>query len=117
MRGFRAFGIGDEMVDLTTYVERMKEGQEAIYYITAEDVDAARKSPQLEGFRAKGVEVLLLSDPVDDFWLGVRPAFEEKAFRSVTRGAPSSETVMYVSPARAFQETSAPCPASGSMRP
>lgn len=77
---------GDETTDLAGYVERMKEGQEAIYYITAEDADAARKSPQLEGFRAKGVEVLLLTDPVDDFWLNVRPAFEEKSFRSVTRG-------------------------------
>ncbi|WP_416899600.1 MAG: molecular chaperone HtpG [Minwuia sp.] len=78
---------GDGLTDLASYVERMKEGQEAIYYITAEDVDAARKSPQLEGFRAKGVEVLLLTDPVDDFWISVRPAFEEKSLRSVTRGA------------------------------
>ncbi|WP_417515920.1 molecular chaperone HtpG [Minwuia sp.] len=78
---------GDEMIDLETYVGRMKEGQDAIYYITAEDIDAAKNSPQLEGFRAKGVEVLLLSDPVDDFWLSARPGFEEKAFRSVTRGA------------------------------
>lgn len=78
---------GDELTDLAGYIERMKEGQEAIYYITAQDLDAARKSPQLEGFRAKGIEVLLLSDPVDDFWLNVRPAFEEKSFRSVTRGA------------------------------
>lgn len=78
---------GEDLTDLAGYIERMKEGQEAIYYITAQDLDAARKSPQLEGFRAKGIEVLLLSDAVDDFWLNVRPAFEEKSFRSVTRGA------------------------------
>lgn len=78
---------GEELTDLAGYIERMKEGQEAIYYITAQDLEAARKSPQLEGFRAKGIEVLLLTDPVDDFWLNVRPAFEEKSFRSVTRGA------------------------------
>lgn len=78
---------GDDATGLAGYVERMKEGQEAIYYITAEDLEAARNSPQLEGFRAKGIEVLLLTDAVDDFWLSSVPAFEEKSFRSVTRGA------------------------------
>ena len=47
----------------------MKPGQDAIYFITGDNVDAVAKSPQLEGFRAKGVEVLLLTDPVDEFWL------------------------------------------------
>ncbi|ANK79618.1 MAG: molecular chaperone HtpG [Rhizobiales bacterium NRL2] len=77
---------GEGLVGLDEYVARMKPEQEAIYYITAEDLEQARKSPQLEGFRAKGVEVLLLTDPVDDFWLSVRPAYNEKPFRSVTRG-------------------------------
>ncbi|MBT5665751.1 MAG: molecular chaperone HtpG, partial [Rhodospirillaceae bacterium] len=68
------------------YVERMKDGQEAIYYITGSEIDALRMSPQLEGFEARGVEVLLLTDPVDEFWLPMIGAFEEKTFKSVTRG-------------------------------
>ena len=47
----------------------MKPGQEAIYTITGDDLELLRKSPQLEGFRAKGVEVLLLTDPIDEFWM------------------------------------------------
>ena len=78
---------GEGLVSLDEYVGRMKPEQEAIYYITAEDLEQASKSPHLEGFRAKGIEVLLLTDPVDDFWLSVRPAYKEKSFRSVTRGA------------------------------
>ncbi len=76
---------GDEMVSLETYVGRMKAGQENIYTISGEDIDALRKSPQLEGFRAKQVEVLLLTDPVDDFWLGAATEFDGKKFQSATR--------------------------------
>jgi molecular chaperone HtpG len=65
----------------------MREGQEAIYYISGDAPDSLRRSPQLEGFRAKGVEVLLLTDPVDDFWLSVVPSYDGKPFKSVTRGA------------------------------
>ncbi|KAF0145345.1 MAG: molecular chaperone HtpG [Rhodospirillaceae bacterium] len=53
---------------LGEYIGRMKEGQEAIYYITGDDADALTRSPHLEGFRAKGIEVLLLTDPIDEFW-------------------------------------------------
>ena len=77
---------GDGLVSLSDYVGRMKEGQEAIYYITADDLAAARRSPQLEGFAARGVEVLLLTDPVDEFWIPAVGTFENKPFRSVTRG-------------------------------
>jgi len=76
---------GDEPIALSAYVERMVEGQEAIYYITAGTTEAANRSPQIEGFKAKGIEVLLLTDPVDDFWLQSVPMFEDKPFRSVTR--------------------------------
>ncbi len=72
---------------LADYVARMKEDQEAIYYITGDDLEALRQSPQLEGFRAKGIEVLLLSDPVDSFWLSRHDAFDGKPFKSVTRGS------------------------------
>ncbi|MFT6580951.1 MAG: molecular chaperone HtpG [Alphaproteobacteria bacterium] len=77
---------GDDLTNLKDYVERMKDGQEAIYYITGSEIDALRKSPQLEGFTARGVEVLLLTDPVDEFWLPMIGVYEEKAFKSVTRG-------------------------------
>ncbi|MHA1152582.1 MAG: molecular chaperone HtpG [Alphaproteobacteria bacterium] len=74
------------MVGLADYVARMPEGQEEIYYISGQDAGALRKSPQLEGFAARGVEVLLMSDPVDEFWLPVVREYQGKAFKSVTRG-------------------------------
>ena len=77
---------GDEPQSLDSYVGRMKEGQEAIYYIAGENADAVSKSPQLEGFRAKGVEVLLMIDPVDEFWLGSIGNYKDRPFKSVTRG-------------------------------
>jgi molecular chaperone HtpG len=76
----------DGWTSLADYVERMKDGQKAIYYISGEDIDALKRSPQLEGFDAKGVEVLLLTDPVDEFWLPSVGQFDEKEFKSVTRG-------------------------------
>ncbi|MGE0665993.1 MAG: molecular chaperone HtpG [Sphingomonadales bacterium] len=77
---------GDGWTSLEDYLGRMKEGQEAIYYVSAGDADTARRSPHLEGFAARGVEVLLLTDPVDDFWLSMVHEHEGKPFRSVTRG-------------------------------
>ncbi|MEN3975637.1 molecular chaperone HtpG [Emcibacter sp. SYSU 3D8] len=77
---------GDSWTSLEDYLGRVKEGQEAIYYVTAADIEAARRSPHLEGFAARGVEVLLLTDPVDDFWLSMVHEHEGKPFRSVTRG-------------------------------
>src|SRR5690606_28023000 len=63
-----------------------RPGQDAIYTISGDDPKALAKSPQLEGFAAKDVEVLLMSDPVDDFWLSMVPDYQGKRFRSVTRG-------------------------------
>ena len=77
---------GEGLVSLDDYVGRMKEGQEAIYYIAGDDLESLRHSPQLEGFAARGVEVLLMTDPIDDFWLNMVPDFAGKKFRSVTRG-------------------------------
>ena len=73
------------LTSLADYVGRMKDGQEAIYTISGESLEALRKSPQLEGFRAKGVEVLLLTDPVDEFWIPSVVTFQERPFKSVTR--------------------------------
>ena len=77
---------GDGLVSLADYVGRMKPGQNAIYYISGEAGDALARSPQLEGFRARGVEVLLLTDPVDEFWIPAVTQFKDKPFKSVTRG-------------------------------
>lgn len=73
---------GDDLVSLDTYVGRMKEGQDAIYTISGEDVDSLRRSPQLEGFKSKGVEVLLLTDPVDEFWIPAVGRCKDKPFKS-----------------------------------
>lgn len=84
---------GTDLTSLSAYVERLKDGQDAIYYITGTDADKIATSPHLEGFRAKGVEVLLLSDPVDEFWLQHVPEFEGKPFKSITRGSADLDNI------------------------
>jgi molecular chaperone HtpG len=71
---------------LADIVKRMKPGQDSIFYIAGDDAKALAVSPQLEGFRKRGVEVLLLTDPVDEFWVGAVGTYESKPFKSVTRG-------------------------------
>jgi molecular chaperone HtpG len=73
-------------VSLEAYVGRMRDGQQAIYYVTAENHATARTSPHLEVFRARGVEVLLLSDPVDEWVVTHLTEFDGKPLRSVTAG-------------------------------
>ncbi len=73
-------------VTLKDYVSRLKENQTAIYYLTAENAVKAAASPQLEGYRARGIEVLLLTDPVDSFWVRTALGFDGKAFKSITQG-------------------------------
>ena len=77
---------GDGLASLADYVGRMKDGQEAIFYIGGETLDAVRNSPQLEAFKRRGVEVLLLTDAVDEFWIPAVGAYQDKPFQSVTRG-------------------------------
>jgi molecular chaperone HtpG len=72
---------------LKDYVAALKPNQTAIYYITGDDLARLESSPHLEGFRARGVEVLLLPDPVDSFWAMPGVAFDGKPFKSVTQGA------------------------------
>src|SRR5713226_5241417 len=76
----------DGLVSLDDYVAAMRLGQEAIYTITGDNLDLLQKSPQLEGFRARGVEVLLLTDPIDEFWVPSVGTYKEKPFKSATRG-------------------------------
>ncbi len=73
-------------VSLEDYVGRLRDGQTEIFYVTGDDAAALKDSPQLEAFKAKGIEVLLLTDPVDEFWIPGVSDFSGKPFRSVTRG-------------------------------
>jgi len=75
-----------KLTSLREYVERMKDGQEHIYYLTGESRQSIENSPHLEAFRAKGYEVLVLTDPIDEMWVDAVPAFEEKQFQSVAKG-------------------------------
>lgn len=77
--------FGDKLSSLDEYVSRMKEGQDSIFYICGDSAEKLMRNPHLEGFRAKGVEVLLLTDTVDDFWPSAIGEFQGKAFKSVTR--------------------------------
>ncbi|MBI3140788.1 MAG: molecular chaperone HtpG [Rhodocyclales bacterium] len=76
----------EESVSLAGYVGRMKDGQDKIYYVAADSFTAAKNSPHLEIFRKKGIEVLLLSDRVDEWVLGHLTEFEGKALQSVAKG-------------------------------
>jgi molecular chaperone HtpG len=76
----------EESVSLADYVSRMKEGQEKIYYVTAETFTAAKNSPHLEIFRKKGIEVLLLSDRVDEWVTSHLTEFDGKQLQSVAKG-------------------------------
>jgi molecular chaperone HtpG len=71
----------------------MKVGQDTIFYITGDDPVSLTRSPQLEGFKAKGVEVLLLTDPVDEFWVPALGTYADKPFKSVTRGGADLEKI------------------------
>jgi molecular chaperone HtpG len=93
---------------LPDYVSRMKEGQDTIYYLSGDRDDALKTSPQLEGFRAKGIEVLLMSDSIDSFWPERLDRFEDKKLRSVTQAADDlgkDEDLPDVSPLLAAMKT------------
>jgi len=83
---FRSTGT-EELTSLEDYINRMKPGQENIYYLSAGDPETAKNSPQLEAFKAKGIEVLFMTDTIDEFWLPIQGDFRNKKFKSVTRGA------------------------------
>lgn len=76
----------EKLTSLSEYVERMKDGQEHIYYLTGESRQSIENSPHLEAFQAKGYEVLVLTDPIDEMWVDAVPGFEEKQFQSVAKG-------------------------------
>ena len=78
---------GDAWRSLKDYMAALRPNQTAIYYIAGDDLSRLKSSPHLEGFRARGIEVLLLTDPVDTFWVVPSQGFDGKPFRSVTQGA------------------------------
>ncbi|MEH6356826.1 MAG: molecular chaperone HtpG [Marinobacter sp.] len=85
---FASTHTGEEAqnVSLEHYIGRMKEGQKKIYYITADNFMAAKSSPHLEVFRKKGIEVLILSDRIDEWMMGYLNDFDSKQFQDVARG-------------------------------
>ncbi len=84
---FRTTALAEPRRTLKDYVAAFKPNQDAVYYIVGDDLAQIETSPHLEGFRARGIEVILLSDTVDSLWTNAAPAFEGKKFRSVTKGA------------------------------
>ncbi|WP_435213140.1 molecular chaperone HtpG [Streptomyces sp. bgisy034] len=76
----------DEPTTLTRYVERMKDGQDDIFYITGESRQSIENSPHMEAFRDRGIEVLLLTDPVDEVWVDTVGEYQGKRLRSVAKG-------------------------------
>jgi molecular chaperone HtpG len=94
----------DSWRSLKVYVAAFKPNQTAIYYLTGDDIERLKSSPHLEGFRARGVEVLLLPDPVDTFWVMSAAGFDGKPLKSVTQGAADLALIPVVD----AKETAAP---------
>ncbi len=84
---FKTTGPADTWRSLKDYIAALKPNQTAIYYLAGDNMERLKSSPHLEGFRARGIEVLLLPDPVDSFWVMSGVSFEGKPFKSVTQGA------------------------------
>ncbi|MCK1820599.1 molecular chaperone HtpG [Streptomyces sp. XM83C] len=83
---FASTHSAEEPTTLKAYTERMKDGQKDIYYLTGDSRQAVENSPHMEAFRAKGIEVLLLTDPVDEVWVDAVGEYEGKKLRSVAKG-------------------------------
>ncbi|MBK9081510.1 MAG: molecular chaperone HtpG [Rhizobiales bacterium] len=92
---FRTTKHPDGGRSLADYVKDLRENQTAIFYLTGDDARRLAASPQLEGFRARDIEVLLLSDPVDAFWVSTALGFDGKPFKSVTQGAADIKSVAF----------------------
>ncbi|SDK21754.1 molecular chaperone HtpG [Actinopolyspora mzabensis] len=83
---FESTHDAENKTTLREYIERMKEGQDSIYYITGSSRSKVENSPHIEAFRDKGMEVLLLTDPVDEMWVESVPEFDGKRFQSIAKG-------------------------------
>ncbi|MCK2237464.1 MULTISPECIES: molecular chaperone HtpG [unclassified Crossiella] len=82
----------EKQTTLREYVERMKDGQQHIYYLTGESRQAIENSPHMEALAAKGYEVLILTDPIDEMWVAGVPDFDEKQFQSIAKGQVDLDT-------------------------
>lgn len=89
---FASTNSADSMTTLAEYVSRMKDGQEHIYYMTGDSRTSVENSPHMEALRAKGFEVLILTDTIDEMWVDSVPAFDGKPFQSVAKGQVDLET-------------------------
>tara|TARA_B110000003_G_scaffold191967_1_gene190749 strand:+ start:2677 stop:4566 length:1890 start_codon:yes stop_codon:yes gene_type:complete len=76
----------DEIISLSSYLEKMPETQKDIYYISAETRSQALASPHLEGFKSKNIPILIMTDAIDQFWLPMIGSFKDKKFTSITQG-------------------------------
>ncbi len=85
-RFFSTHEDGEKFTSLDEYIERAGDNQDDIYYISGENIESLKHSPQIEGFKAKGIEVLFMTDTVDNFWLQQVPEYKGKKFKSVTKG-------------------------------
>ena len=83
---FHTTKSSDTQRSLKEYIGALRDNQTTIYYLTGESLDKLKSSPQLEGYRARGVEVLLLTDPVDNFWVTAALGYAGKPFQSITQG-------------------------------
>ena len=75
----------DKLISLDTYIEEMSEKQDKLFYLTADSLKQAKSSPHLEGFKAKNLDVLLMTDPIDAFWMSQMGSYKEKPFLSISR--------------------------------
>ena len=82
---FRTSKSGDKSISLKEYVDNMQKDQEEIYYLIGSDYETMQNSPQIEGLKAKNIEVLFLTDGVDDFWLTTTPKYQDKFLKTVTK--------------------------------
>ncbi|MEO7079405.1 MAG: molecular chaperone HtpG [Rhodococcus sp. (in: high G+C Gram-positive bacteria)] len=89
---FASTNSEDGVTTLAEYVDRMKDGQEQIYYMTGESRSQIESSPHMEAFKARGLEVLLLTDSVDEVWVGNVPDFDGKEFQSISKGEVDLDT-------------------------
>ena len=78
---------GEKLTSLNEYISRMKKEQNEIYYISGESIEQILTSPQIEGFKSRGLEVIYMTDPIDEFWLPSMNEYEGKPFKSITKGA------------------------------
>lgn len=82
--------LQDKMIGIDEYIANIKDGK-TIYYLSGEDIQKLKNSPQIEGFISKGIDVLLFTDSVDDFWVNITPKYGEYEFKSVTRAGDDNE--------------------------